>query len=114
MCELELIDGDYLKIEEDRRERNEYGVRLQFDSARVATNDTILINGTDISSWITGYDRKVSVGRLDSVLLYIQCDREILSINGGYPWEEMPGQADGLGARDYFRAKEMEREANHG
>lgn len=56
---------------------------------RVATDDTILVGGVDISKWITGYERVSSVGKADVVRLHVQCDTDVLSINGAHPWEDV-------------------------
>ena len=80
MCHLTLIDAPLLlTITPDP----ELSTRL-----RVARSDDVVVGGVNISAWITGYRRIVHVGEIDTVELHVQCDRDVLAINGGYPWEE--------------------------
>lgn len=52
----------------------------------------VTVNDIDISSHVAGYDFVARCGELAQLKLYIQADRDILSINGCYPWE-MPDAA---------------------
>lgn len=64
------------------------GGRVLHDGLRVCTNDRILIRGSDISRWVSGYDKQVRVGKVECFRLYIFCDSDILTINGTTPWED--------------------------
>jgi hypothetical protein len=51
-------------------------------------NDTILVNGTDVSSCVYRHELVRKVGEAEYIRLYVHADSELLSINGGHPWEE--------------------------
>lgn len=55
---------------------------------RVPLADVIKVKGVDVSAWISGYDRLTRVCEADVIRLHVQCDSEVLSINGSTPWEE--------------------------
>lgn len=64
------------------------GCKVAHRGLRVAKDDVIQIKGEDISRWISRYDRISRVGNADTIRLYVQCDRDVLSINGTHPWED--------------------------
>lgn len=78
-AELDLIKTDQLQI----RRRGEH-----LTGGRSYThNDVVTVGGVDISKWLTTYHEIASVKELDGVRLFIQADRDVLSINGTHPWE---------------------------
>lgn len=52
-------------------------------------SDEIVVRGVDVSDWVYGYAVVVDVRATypRTVELFMYADREVLSINGGYPWE---------------------------
>ncbi|GHG10056.1 hypothetical protein [Streptomyces hydrogenans] len=86
-CTLTLLDSPQLLTITPRGEQQgNWGLR-------VATDDLVEVvtpeGGTvDISRWIGGYRKIVAATEADTVELDIQCDRDVLSINGTHPWED--------------------------
>jgi hypothetical protein len=81
VAEIDLIDTPEIEIDQDSRGRAQNGVR-------VPISDQIRVMGVDISSWIFRYERHSNVGEPDIIRFFVQCDSEVLSINGTTPWED--------------------------
>jgi hypothetical protein len=83
--ELDILDdGQVTIIEND--------AAVGPSKLRVAKNNggrQILVDDVDISRWVYGYDRVVTVGEIDRWRLHLHADREVLSVNGTHPWEEV-------------------------
>ena len=61
--------------------------------------DVTLVKGqfgvTDVSAWIASYwTRHYPDERSDTLVLNVQCDRNVLCINGTYPWEPPEGSTE--------------------
>lgn len=71
----------------------EQDARVEPTGLRISRNAKIEVREydgdeyVDISAWIQGWDRIVRVHQIDIIRLFIQADRDILSINGTHPWE---------------------------
>lgn len=94
--ELDLLDTDrVVRITEPDGRLPANGLRVS-KNARIEVRDDDSVNvWTDISPWVDGYERRVSVGNVDIIRLNIHADEEILTINGTTPWVE---QYDGRSA----------------
>lgn len=64
------------------------GSEVHHPGIRFGQKDRVLIDGSDISSWIAGYDRITRAGSSDIIRLHVHCDSDVLSINGTTPWEQ--------------------------
>lgn len=81
IAEIDIQDTpEIIAISQDSRGRNKHGLRIPI-------SDQVKVGGVDISSWIYRYDRITRVDKADVIRLYVQCDRDVLSINGTHPWE---------------------------
>ena len=92
-AELDIVDGaGPVRIIEGPRmtKPGRTGQRGGRETIRVATDDKVNVGGTDISSWVVGYDRIVRAREADLVRLYLHADRNVLKINGTCPWVEAP------------------------
>lgn len=78
-----LDDGDVTIDEPDWGK-----IRVAYNKGQAGPHRTIRVCGTDISGWVKRYDRITEVGEIDRYRLHLYADREILSINGTYPWED--------------------------
>lgn len=56
------------------------------DGKRVPINDVIIISGVNLSDHISSYSVVSSVGEVEKVILRLQCDADVLRINGVHPW----------------------------
>ncbi|OII61161.1 hypothetical protein BJP40_06440 [Streptomyces sp. CC53] len=101
-CRLTLFDGSIIQIDKRHNGLNDQPIRVDAGgesvtrvtrkhnphSLRLATNDVISVAGHDLSDHISGYSQHVRAGELDTVELVIQCDDDVLRINGVHPWNE--------------------------
>lgn len=55
---------------------------------RVAKDDTITVDGVDLSNWVHGYQIDTKAGGVDQLTLNLMPDKDVLRINGTHPWEE--------------------------
>lgn len=85
-CQLTLVDTEIVQIEATPGQGQAHSVR--WPGMRKATNDKIIVAGEDISAWIDGYQHVTQVGEFDEVVLSVQCDSNVLRINGCHPWKE--------------------------
>lgn len=80
VAKIDLIKTDQLKI----AKKGEY---LPGGRRVVTVNDVITVGGVDISKWIARYQEITRVRKSDEVRLFVQADKDVLSINGTHPWE---------------------------
>lgn len=74
--QLVIIDDGTIEIEPGRGPK-----------PRIASGDVIKVKGTDISRWVEGYSHIVHMDEMDSHLLHLHADKDVLTINGTTPWE---------------------------
>lgn len=82
--------GDLNKVYLTLRNDRSY-IQINRDDTRAlaAINDKIWIKDVDVSSWVEAYSfvNHATYGR--TVELTLHADRDVLSINGTYPWESV-------------------------
>lgn len=80
--------GDIVSVELDVvHVRGASNNPLRFGGREDRSRAVITVYGTDIASWMSGYDVISRPGTEDVVRLYLYADKDNVTINGQTPWE---------------------------
>lgn len=87
MVDLVVLDDGTVVIEEPEWFTGKLRVAGGTAAGRHSSPRKILVNGTDISSIVRGYERVTEVGEVDAVRLHLYADSDFLTINGSQIWD---------------------------
>jgi hypothetical protein len=80
--DLEVLDGNWLSIEDKSRPSSNPA------GTKITSNAEVIVQGSDISSHIFGYEFVRRAGEVDTVKLRVQADENVITFNGTTPWVE--------------------------